>query len=98
MARLGREHGIRKRPFGSYRGSSKDLSIFESSFGSFLKPDYSQMWKGDVWGKLLPVEKRTRFYSGSVHEWMCDNLPNKLSLDLNGIDWACIFGMISWRI
>ncbi|MBA0566377.1 hypothetical protein Golob_011201 [Gossypium lobatum] len=70
MARLGREHGIRKRPFGSYRGSSKDLSIFESSFGSFLKPGYSQMWKGDVWDKLLPLEKRTRFYSGSVHEWI----------------------------
>ncbi|KAK5832552.1 hypothetical protein PVK06_016354 [Gossypium arboreum] len=61
MARLGREHRIQKRPFGSYRGSSKELSISKSSFGSFLKPNYSQMWKGikiALCSKILPGVRR----------------------------------------
>ncbi|MBA0666435.1 hypothetical protein Goklo_002847, partial [Gossypium klotzschianum] len=38
------------------------------------------------------------FYSGHIHERMVDNIQNNYSLGLGGIDWACIFGMISWCI
>ncbi|MFQ6634012.1 hypothetical protein Gotur_012433, partial [Gossypium turneri] len=51
----------------------------------------------DIWNKLIPVGKQTRFYSKSLHEWMTGNLQNKLSIGSSKIDWPCLFGMISWH-
>ncbi|MBA0866513.1 hypothetical protein Goshw_021778 [Gossypium schwendimanii] len=104
MARLGREHGIRKRPFGSYRGSSKDLSIFESSFGSFLKPGYSQMWKGRyvTASKTLSHNSRTPLASSPLaRNWVCLSTDGSVKIEddfaaavglLRGSNGAWIFG------
>ncbi|KAH1063484.1 hypothetical protein J1N35_028471 [Gossypium stocksii] len=52
----------------------------------------------DIWNKLIPIEKQVRFYFRSFHEWMTENLQTMLSFGSNGIDWSCLFGMISWCI
>lgn len=52
----------------------------------------------DVWNELIPVQKQARFYSGSLYEWMTENLQSLLPFGLDGVSWACRFGMIFWRL
>ncbi|MBA0674719.1 hypothetical protein Goari_016300 [Gossypium aridum] len=40
-----------------------------------------------IWDKLIPKERLSRFYNGSLHNWMTNNLQNHLSITLDGVDW-----------
>ncbi|MBA0704234.1 hypothetical protein Golax_016504 [Gossypium laxum] len=51
-----------------------------------------------IWDKLILEERLSRFYNGSLHNWMTNNLQNHLSITLDGVDWPCLFGIITWHI
>ncbi|MBA0874014.1 hypothetical protein Goshw_010368, partial [Gossypium schwendimanii] len=51
-----------------------------------------------IWNKLIPEGKLSKFYIGSLANWMTENLQNHLNISLDGVDWPCLFGIIAWHI
>ncbi|KAH1045577.1 hypothetical protein J1N35_036361 [Gossypium stocksii] len=49
--------------------------------------------------QLVPTGKQFSFFAGSLHEWLELNLRNNHEVNHgDGINWACLFGIIIWRI
>ncbi|MBA0683607.1 hypothetical protein Goari_025250, partial [Gossypium aridum] len=51
-----------------------------------------------IWDKLILQQSLSRFYTGSLLDWMTNNLQNRLTLSLDGVDWSCLFRIIAWHI
>lgn len=52
----------------------------------------------EIWTLVVPMHQQTRFFSDPFHSWFSTNLSNPLDLQVHGIPWASLFGLIAWRI
>ncbi|MBA0798080.1 hypothetical protein Gohar_008711, partial [Gossypium harknessii] len=52
----------------------------------------------DIWNNLIPIKRLSRFFSGSLREWMLENLHNQQTFRLERVDWHCLFRILTWRI
>lgn len=48
--------------------------------------------------QLILVEKRDKFFSGNLQEWLESNLGNPYKISLREVDWQCFFGLMVWCI
>ncbi|MBA0631601.1 hypothetical protein Godav_000460, partial [Gossypium davidsonii] len=52
----------------------------------------------EVWAPVVPFDQQYRFFSGTLHEWLNDNLCSHFRLVGRWTTWSCLFRLVAWRI
>lgn len=52
----------------------------------------------NVWSQVITGNLSTRFFSLNLHDWIISNVQDMSRVIEGGTMWACLFGILIWRI
>ncbi|MBA0750815.1 hypothetical protein Gogos_002200, partial [Gossypium gossypioides] len=52
----------------------------------------------DVWNQVIPGNCLSNFFSNNSQGWLLGNLQNNSMVHEEGSSWACLFGLLIWRL